>query len=117
MPTLVRFLLTHAAIGFAIAIVFVGGALALDLGGLRTLMFASGMGYGAVALFTFLNALTIASVQMGVATMLLGEDDDAGSGGEHFWARICNPVRAWLAPPPQRAVVKIPPQQPQHKRR
>lgn len=107
MPPLVRFLLVHAAIGFVIAFVFVGGFLLADIGGMRTLMQASDVGLLALALFTFKTGLTFASVQMGVAVMLLGEPEDDGDGGLGLLKRVWHGVREWLAPPPLRATAPI----------
>jgi len=110
MPKLVRFLLVHAAIGFGLAFVFVGVLVAFDTGGLRTLMMSSDVGFAAFLLLVFLNGLTFGSVQIGVAVMLLGEEDgDQPNGGDRFWNRAWAHVRAWLAPPPKRAVVTISP--------
>jgi hypothetical protein len=82
MPTLVKFMLRHALIGYAVAIVFVGAILALDVGGLATLVRTSNFGLLAVALLTFFTGLTFASLQMGMAVMSLkGEDEDQDSGG------------------------------------
>jgi len=108
MPQLVRFLLVHAAIGFGLAFVFVGMLVAFDTGGLRTLMMSSDIGFVAFLLLVFLNGLTFGSVQIGVAVMLLGEEDGDHGGGEHFWNRTWAHVRAWLAPPPKRIAVTIP---------
>lgn len=107
MPTLVRFLLVHAAIGFGVAFVFVGTFLYLDIGGLRTLMMSSGMGYMALFLFTFFNGLTFSSVQMGVAVMLLGEDEGDAGGRGHWVSNAWTEVRAWLAPPMKRVPVPV----------
>ncbi|HEY9079124.1 hypothetical protein [Magnetovibrio sp.] len=109
MPILVRFLLIHAAIGFGLAFVFVSVLVALDTGGLRTLMMSSDVGFVAFFLLVFLNGLTFGSVQIGVAVMLLGEEDgDRRGGGRSQWDRAWNQVRQWLAPPPKRVAVPIP---------
>jgi hypothetical protein len=83
MPLLVRFMLRHALVGFAMAIAFVTLILVLDLGGLATLAGTSDLGILAVALLTFFTGLTFASLQMGIAVMSMkpqSEDDDsAGS--------------------------------------
>lgn len=90
MPILVKFMLRHALIGYAMAIVFVAAILALDLGGLATLVSTSRFGILAVAMLTFFTGLTFASLQMGIAVMSLkeeGEGDDAagrGKGAEAF---------------------------------
>lgn len=107
MPPLVRFLLVHAAIGFAIAFVFVGGFLLADVGGMRTLMLASDIGMVAMLLFTFMTGLTFASVQMGVAVMLLGEPEDDGDGGLGALQKLWHSIREWLAPPLQRIPAPI----------
>lgn len=86
MPHLVRFLLIHAAVGFAIAFVFVGLLLAFDFDGLSTLMLGSKIGYLALFMFTFFTGLTTASIQIGVAVMLLGEEpekDPDGNGSKN----------------------------------
>jgi len=109
MPQLVRFLLIHAAIGFALAFVFVGALVAFDTGGLRTLMMSSDVGFVAFLLLVFLNGLTFGSVQIGVAVMLLGEENGGhGGGGEHLWNRTWAQVRAWLAPPRKCVPVTVP---------
>jgi hypothetical protein len=83
MPTLVKFMLRHALIGYAVAVVFVGAILALDVGGLATLVMTSSFGLLAVALLTFFTGLTFASLQMGMAVMSLkSEDEDQDGGGE-----------------------------------
>jgi len=107
MPLLVRFMLVHAAIGFAIAFVLVGTVLAVDFDGLRTLMLASDIGLVALFMFTFFSGLTCASVQIGAAVMLLGEDSGQSQGKGHFLSRMREHVRVCLAPPPKRIPVPI----------
>lgn len=82
MPVLVKFMLRHALIGYAVAIVFVAGLLALDMGGLATLVSTSQFGVLAVALLTFFTGLTFGSLQMGMAIMSLKEEpeDDGPTG-------------------------------------
>jgi hypothetical protein len=89
MPPLVRFLLRHAAIGFMIAVAFVGGMVWFDLGGLRGLARASVSGPLALALLTFAIGMTFSSVQMGFAVMLLGAIPD-GDGGKRSFARLAS---------------------------
>lgn len=84
MPTLVRFLARHALVGFGLAVVFVGALLALDVAGLGTLVWRSPDGAMAAAALTFAVGLTFASVQMGIAVMLLGEETDGSSGRRRF---------------------------------
>lgn len=86
MPHLVRFMLRHALVGFAMAIAFVTLILALDLGGLATLASTSDLGVLAVALLTFFTGLTFASLQMGIAVMSMRprSDDDDSAGSRKF---------------------------------
>ncbi len=97
MPILVRFLLRHALIGFALAMVFVGALLAFDVARLGSLVWASPSGGLAVAALTFALGLTFGSVQMGVAVMLLGEDDDRPTRGGGRRATL-GPAARRLAP-------------------
>ncbi len=69
MPQLARFLLRHAIVGFGAAIAAVAAIMALDLGGLRTLMFNSDAPFLALFILTFFMGLTFGSVQMGIAIM------------------------------------------------
>ncbi len=75
MPHLVRFLLRHALLGVALAVVFVGALLALDIAGLGTLMWQSPSGLIAAFALTVALSVTFGSAQMGFAVMLLPEDD------------------------------------------
>lgn len=86
MPPLVRFLVCHAAIGFMIAVAFVGGMLWFDMGGLRSLASASASGPLALALLTFAIGITFSSAQMGFAVMLLGAVP-YGDGGKRSFVR------------------------------
>lgn len=71
LPMLVRFLLRHAAIGFALAAIFVAAILLLDPGDARALlMTGAGHWWPAVVLW-FFTGLTFGAVQIGAATMLL----------------------------------------------
>jgi len=70
MPPLVRFMLLHGLVGFAIATLFILGFLVQDPGGMGTLLLhGAGHWWPAVLLWFFLG-LTFGSVQIGVATML-----------------------------------------------
>jgi len=82
MPHMVRFLLRHAIIGFAVAAVFVAALVLLDVARLGSLAHTSADGPFALALLVFALGLTFASVQMGFAVMLLPRagDDHPGLG-------------------------------------
>ena len=56
LPALAVFLLRHAAVGFALAALFVAGLLAFDLGGIGTLVLNSDVGVPAVMLLTMFIA-------------------------------------------------------------
>ncbi len=75
LPLLVRFLIRHALIGFGLALVFVALLLALDIGGIATLIFASSSAALALIILVFSMAVTFSSVQMGFAVMFLREDE------------------------------------------
>jgi hypothetical protein len=79
-PELVRFLVRHAAVGFAISAAFVGLILAADPNGLGTLLAGAAGHPMPLVLLWFFCGLTFASVQIGAAVMLLGEDDGGGRG-------------------------------------
>ncbi|MCB4768845.1 hypothetical protein LGR54_09540 [Ancylobacter sp. Lp-2] len=80
MPRLVSFLFRHALIGFGIAVPFIAALLAFDVAGLGRVVFGSPSGPLAVAVLTAAIGLTFASLQMGFAVMLLGEET-SGRGG------------------------------------
>ena len=107
MPKLIRFLLTHAAIGFSLGIIFVTGLMVFDVNGLKTLIWASDIWYMALFMMAFFFGLTFGSVQIGVATMLLAEEHQRGDGSgtmRRLWSR----VRPYLAPPPRRQLAPVP---------
>lgn len=111
MPPLIRFMISHAAIGFGISFVFVGAILALDVSNLRALFFNDAMGLLALALLFFFSGLTFASVQMGLAVMALGEIDDTPSGGG-LKARLKAWVVEFLAPPGRMELAPVPAKKP-----
>jgi hypothetical protein len=75
LPKLVRFLVSHGALGFGLAAVFVGALLAFDPQDAATLLLtAAGHWWPVVALWLF-TGLTFGAVQIGVATMLLARRD------------------------------------------
>ena len=107
MPQLIRFLLTHAAIGFGLGIVFVTALMVFDVNGLKTLIWASDIWYVALFMMAFFFGLTFGSVQIGVATMLLAEEHQRGDGSGTF-RRLWSRVRPYLAPPARRELAPIP---------
>ena len=76
LPLPARFLLTHAAIGFGVAAVFLAGFLLADPGGGgEVLLTAAGHWWPATMLWAVLG-LGFGSVQIGIATGLLAERAD-----------------------------------------
>jgi type IV secretory pathway VirB2 component (pilin) len=74
--TFLKFLAVHLAGGTAGAVAIVGGILATDLAGLRTLMLTDSHGWLALALLVFGLIITFGSVAMGVGIMGLGRERD-----------------------------------------
>ena len=71
MPQPLRFLLPHAAVGFALAAAFVAALVMADPGGAGTLLTQPDFGRLPVLLLWTFTGLTFAGVQMGAAVMLL----------------------------------------------
>ena len=97
MPLLVRFLIRHAVIGVGLAMVLVALLLGFDVARLGTLVWGSPTGWIAVTALTIALGITLGSVQMGFAVMLLADEapgpDDEGRGGGHRRALVPAPVR------------------------
>jgi hypothetical protein len=75
LPRIVRFFLAHAAVGFGLSTLFVGGLLLADPNGAgRLLLTGAGHWWPAVVLWYFVG-LTFGAVQIGAATMLLEHRD------------------------------------------
>lgn len=81
MPFLVRFLLRHALVGQAIAMVAVALIMWSDVSGLGTLIRNAEQSLLALVLLTVMMGLTFSSLQMGFAVMLLPGDKGPGTGG------------------------------------
>ena len=99
LPMLVRFLLSHGALGFGLSAIFMAGLLALDPQDARALlMTGAGHWWPAVVLW-FFTGLTFGAVQIGVATMLLAERKarpprPGGGGGRAPAGLVPVPVRS-----------------------
>lgn len=99
---LVRYLVPHAAGGFAMAGLLVWGLLANDVGGLWTLASQTDVGPMAIGVLTFFTGLTFASVQMGVAIMMLGHRLDDSEHGRRLPPGALQPVRVRARIQPRR---------------
>ncbi len=98
----IRFLVGHALLGFAIAVVFICMLLISDAAKLRSLAFKSDIGVMALCVLTLLMGQTFAAVQMGVALWLAArEDKDDGSGGG---TRLPSLLDHWLMEPARASV-------------
>lgn len=100
MPKLIRLYITHAAIGFGIAAVFVGMLLYFNIANLWHLISTSDKGWLALLILWFSNGVIFAGVQFGIAVMRMKDDDDDddhhGGLGQHV-------MRPQHAPIPVRA--------------
>ena len=96
MPDLVKLLIRHALIGFALAIVLVGSLWLFNIGHFADLV--ANDGPVAVVMLTAFSGFTFASAQMGIAVMTADEDDhdhaDPGSMLAAVSARIWAFARA-----------------------
>ena len=73
---LLRLLLANLAFGSLAAVLLVGGMLALDSQGLRTLILADQSPALAIGLLLFGFVITLGSLVMGTAIMAIGKDEE-----------------------------------------
>ncbi|RBI74650.1 hypothetical protein DQW77_06835 [Roseovarius sp. TE539] len=81
MPKLIRLYITHVAIGFGNAALFVAMLLWFDIANLWHLVTHSDKGLLAVVILWISNGIIFAGVQFGIAVMRLKDDDDDHRGG------------------------------------
>ena len=91
MPHLVRFYIRHTIIGFALAGVFVGGLLALNVANLWHLVSTSDVGLLAVFLLWMFNGIVFSGVQFGISIMRLA-DGDGDAGGARDPVANCDAI-------------------------
>lgn len=98
MPKLVKLYIQQVAIGFALAVVFVGMLLWANVANLAHLVFNTSGGYLAIFLLIFFNGIVFGGVQFAISIMrMAGRDDDTPSGGKPLrdlatYARGAQPV-------------------------
>lgn len=81
MPPLIRLYIRQVAIGFALAVVFVGLLLGFDVAGLRGLILSTQGGWLALFLLVFFNGIVFGGVQFAISIMrMAGRDDDDDDG-------------------------------------
>ncbi|MFO1174455.1 MAG: hypothetical protein U1E48_04515 [Paracoccaceae bacterium] len=78
MPQLVRLYIRHVVIGFALALVFTGLLLALNVGNLWHLVSATKGGMLAAGMLVVANAIVFSGVQFAIAVMGMAEREDGG---------------------------------------
>jgi len=78
---LIRLLAINLAIGVSMAVLMLGGLLALNPHGLRHLIFADRAGAAALGLLLFGLIVTFGSVAMGTAIMAIGRKPPRDNGG------------------------------------
>jgi hypothetical protein len=81
MPKLIRLYIVNSAIGFAVALAFVVGLVALDVANLRHLILGTPMGWLAGLMMVMANGVVFAGVQFAIAVMRLAEPEDSPPGG------------------------------------
>lgn len=81
MPKLIRLYIQSIVIGFALAVVFLGGLMWMDVAGLRGLILGSSSGFVAAAMMIVFNGIVFSGVQFAISVMRLAEDDDTPRGG------------------------------------
>lgn len=81
MPKLIHLYIKSVAIGFAVALAFVSGFVALDVAHLRHLVLDSDLGWLAFAMMVMFNGIVFAGVQFGIAIMRMAEPEDGPRGG------------------------------------
>ena len=82
MPELVRLYIRQCLVGFALAVVFTGALLWLNVANLGHLVTSSDVGIIAAGMLTLFNGLVFAGVQFAIAIMRMEErEDDEPRGG------------------------------------
>jgi len=81
MPRLIRLYIVNAAIGFALAGLFVAMLMWFDVAHLRHLIATSDKGWLALLVLWVLNGIVFAGVQFGIAVMRMKDDDNDRHGG------------------------------------
>jgi hypothetical protein len=94
MPKLVRLYIISIAIGFALAVAFVGVLVALDVAGLRHLMSSTRGGWIAVLMMVFFHGVLFSGVQFAIRIMLMAEDDGPKGGLRQRIRHVLAPVHA-----------------------
>lgn len=97
MPKLVRLYIQCVAIGFAISAAFTVALIGWDVAGLGHLVWASDIGWVAVAMLVVFNGIVFSAVQFAIRVMALAEDDDTPGPGRGLREPVLVPVRVPVA--------------------
>ena len=81
MPELVRLYIWSVALGFAVAAIFTGGLLWLDVAEIGRLVMASDIGWVAVGMLVVFNGIVFSAVQFAFRVMGMAEGDEGSQGG------------------------------------
>ncbi|EEW25415.1 hypothetical protein [Rhodobacter ferrooxidans] len=102
MPKLIRLYIVNVAIGFAVALAFVVGLVALDVAQLRHLVLETEMGWLAGLMMVMFNGVVFAGVQFAIAVMRMAEKPEAPTGGRRAPRVRPVPVRVEVTAAPRR---------------
>ena len=91
MPPLVRLYIRSIAFGFALAALFTGLLIGLDVAHLRHLVLSSPMGWLAVVMLVIFNGIVFSGVQFGIAVMRMA-DPQPPRGGRRQALRLLPPL-------------------------
>lgn len=80
MPPLVRLYIRSIALGFALAALFTGLLIGLDVAHLRHLVLSSPMGWLAVVMLVIFNGIVFSGVQFGFAVMRMADPQPPRGG-------------------------------------
>jgi hypothetical protein len=92
MPQLVRLYIRQVAIGFVLAVVFVGLLMVFDVARLRSLILATQGGWLALFLLFFFNGIVFGGVQFAISIMIMADRPDDGGPGRRDALPLAEPV-------------------------
>jgi len=92
MPELIRLYLVSIVVGLALALVFTGLLLALDVATLRHLVLSTRGGWIAALMLVFFHTILFSGVQFGIRVMLMARGGGSGGGLRHRFRRPAAPA-------------------------
>lgn len=97
MPELVRLYIKNVAMGFGLAVAFVGALLWLNVGNLWHLISTSDVGWIALVMLVFFNGVVFAGVQFAISVMRMEEEEAGPRGGTRAPVATDIPARVRVA--------------------